>query len=112
LNVVPTLIDLLRLDTYHASLGVSLFSCENRPFVINNQMGVFTLADKEYAYTTNFGEFHKLLKMGEKDWQEVALRSAADDSRAAELDRELRGVFQTIHNARISNTLMGEEYMK
>lgn len=112
LNVVPTLIDLLRLDTYHASLGVSLFSCENRPFVINNQMGLFTLADSSHAYTTNFGEFHKLLKMEGNDWREVQLRSARDEARATQLDQELKGVFQTIHNARISNTLMGEEYMK
>lgn len=112
LNVVPTLIDLLRLDTYHASLGVSLFNCERQPFVINNQMGVFTLANQSYAYTTNFEQYHKLLKMEGGNWGLIADPAGKDGMQANELDHRLRAVFQTIHNARISNSLMGKEYMK
>lgn len=100
-NVMPTVIDLLKLNTYHCSAGVSLLEADRSPFVINNLMGVVTLAKDSLAYSTNFERVlpHHRLVNGVWKKDEMPLDPAVE----AEMDGCLRSLYQEMLNLRIQN---------
>lgn len=110
LSILPTLIELLRLDTYHASASVSLFSKSRQPIMLSNMVGVLCLAKNNISYCTTLENAMPCYRWDGKIW-------APDDSvqKSEEGDRYLKllkAVYQVCYNARIKNKTFGTEWMK
>ena len=110
LNLLPTLIELLRLDTYHASAAVSLFSKSNAPIALNNLMGVVTLATKSLSFSTNFEQVQPCFSGENGAW--VNAHEFESGQAAAEWTHTLKALYQVCNNVRINNSLIGKEWMK
>ena len=110
LNVMPTLIELLRLDTYHASAGVSLFSKGQAPIALNNLMGVATIATDSVSYSTNFDQVQPCYLLRDGDWVDAAGWGESEAGKG--WDRVLRAMYQVNNNVRIENRFIGREYMR
>ena len=102
-SLMPTIIDMLKLDTWHASAGVSLLEENAVPFAINSLMGVTTLTRDSIAYSINFEAKlpSHILRSG-KWLSEKALGPLPERARS-EMDYRLRCLYQCLHNARVTN---------
>jgi arylsulfatase A-like enzyme len=54
ISILPTLIELLRLQTRHSSIGVSVLSQQNAPFGVTGVMGVQSMVQNGRYYSTTF----------------------------------------------------------
>mgnify|MGYP003685515021 CR=1 FL=1 len=69
LSILPTMIDLLKLNTRHSSAGVSLFSKKNSPYNVTNLMGLRSIArDSGYA-STNMEALQTSFQFQENQWK-------------------------------------------
>lgn len=103
-SLLPTLIELLRLDTWHTSTAVSLLDT-HAPFAINSLMGVATLAMDSVAYSTNFEAKLPLHVMHDGKWEKENKNDMIGDQRKTEMAYRLRCVYQTLQNARVTDRL-------
>lgn len=103
-SIMPTLIELLRLDTWHSSTAVSLFD-PAPPFAINSLMGVTTLAMDSVAYSSNFEARLPPLVLRDGRWCAENPNAPLDLQRKSEMDFRLRSVFQTLQHARVTDRL-------
>lgn len=103
INVMPTVIDLLQLDTYHSSTGVSLLG-ERPTFAINSLQGLQTLIEGNSAYTTNFERGLPLLQWEKGVWQQRQTKSVS-----AEMDLRLRSLYQVLSNARVEDRMVSRQ---
>ncbi|MEM7039567.1 MAG: sulfatase-like hydrolase/transferase, partial [Bacteroidota bacterium] len=111
LNVMPTLIELLKLDTYHASAGVSLFS--DRPAVaLNNLVGVRTMALNDTSYSTNFENPQPGYYRKDGKWKGINYTKMEKLAKKRGFDMTLKRIYQVCNNARIENRVIGKAFMK
>jgi phosphoglycerol transferase MdoB-like AlkP superfamily enzyme len=110
LNVPPTLIELLRLDTYHANAGVSLFSQTNDPIALNNLMGVVTLATDTISYSTNFEQRQPCFAGKNGAWTRAEWLETGEQAKA--LEHKMKALYQVCNNVRIENKLVAKDWMK
>lgn len=102
-SVLPTLIELLRLDTWHSSAAISLLDSTRNPFVMNNLMGISTLARGERAYSTNFEQTRIGYTYGSGKWARLPRGKVVRRGEWKEMDIKLRSLYQELHNARVRN---------
>ena len=104
-SIMPTLIDLMRLNTIHASTGVSLLGEPSRGFAINNLMNVATLAQGDNAYSSSFTRMQSICQYERGKWKELDDINGASRTQMTLLEHQLRCLFQVFHNTRVSNRL-------
>lgn len=110
LDIVPTLIELLQLQTKHASAGISLLSKTNFPCAVNNLMETLTLGRKDHSWSTNFSQVQSCFSLEagrwngleEAKWDEVGLNF--------NFDQAIRAIYQVSHQARLQNKVFPYEY--
>jgi phosphoglycerol transferase MdoB-like AlkP superfamily enzyme len=100
-SLLPSLIELLRLDTWHSSSAISLFDSTRSPYVVHNLMGIQTLAQDDLAYSTNFERTVSACKLKDKDWTPVAQKDLATEDQWKEMDVKLRSLYQQLFNTRV-----------
>lgn len=108
INLLPTLIDLLQLDTYHASTGVSLFSKGNSPRVLTDQ-GVITLACDSRAVSTGL-QTPKCFQHFYHDgvWYGSDQNIKLPPGLQKEMEFELKSFYQVIRDLRMQNRMVPE----
>jgi uncharacterized sulfatase len=109
LNLLPTLIELLRLDTYHASAGVSLLSKQQPTSVLNHLMGVLSFTTGDESYATNFESPQPCLKLKNGKWES---NPDLAKQKGTAYDSVLKAIFQVCQYNRIHNKVMSAEWMK
>lgn len=104
LSILPTLIELLRLKTLHASAGVSLFSQQNAPYNVTNLMGLRAIARDSTYVCSDFEVLQNSFKYKNGNWNlDLELgKSAAGTS----LVESLKGLYQTSSYVRKHNKLV------
>jgi phosphoglycerol transferase MdoB-like AlkP superfamily enzyme len=105
ISVMPTLIELMQLNTMHASTGLSLLGDAERGFAINNLMNVATLAKGDIAYSSSFERMQSVCSYDIGKWNEVTDRNQIPSEEMTLLEHQLRCLFQVFHNTRVNNTL-------
>ncbi|HHG84875.1 MAG TPA: LTA synthase family protein, partial [Bacteroidetes bacterium] len=103
ISLLPTLIECLRLDTWHSSSAISLLDSTRNPYVIHNLMGMRTLAHEAQAYSTNFEKPLIILEMENRKWGKVDISQGAKLNKWRGMDLKLRSLYQELLNARIGN---------
>lgn len=109
LSLLPTLIELLRLDTPHASSGVSLFSQRNSPLFLANMVGISIASRNDVAVYTNFADNVTVSNRIEEKWN--LNHDTRRSAEAEELLLSLRSMYQVCHAVRLSNTLIHPQWM-
>lgn len=109
ISLLPTLIELLRLDTWHCSAAVSLLDSTRTPYAINNLMGVTTLAHGEQAYSTNLERILAGYEMNNGMWEKVSRESIRNGPEWQEMDLKLRSLYQELFNARVRDRFQVNE---
>lgn len=106
-DIQPTLIDLLQLETHHASMGVSLADTSTSPTVINNMMGIVNLATDSLCYNTDFQQAQPqhVWDGEEKKWKKVK-----GFVRKTEFDQLTRSYYQVAGNARYQNKVFNTKW--
>ena len=112
ISILPTLIELLRLDTWHASSSVSLLQDPGKSFVITNQMGVRTLMKNDLALSTSFEKVHGAFVFQDQRWVHESGVALVSPEKKEEMDYELRCLFQLLRDSRTENRLIGSEYLR
>jgi Sulfatase len=107
-SLLPTLIDILKLDTWHASTGISLFDSLRPSFVVHNLMEVKGLTTNEFCYTSTFLRPQKLFRPSGTDWME---QESYSEDEIQKMEEELQCLYQTFFNARNENRIIGPEFM-
>lgn len=102
--LLPTLIELLRLDTRHASASVSLFSKNRSPVSVNNMMGVVTLARDSVSYSTNFENVMPCHLYQNNEW--VFHGPLQKGEIGNQMDQDVRAYYQVFQNLRVVNKLV------
>lgn len=111
INIMPTLIEALRLDTWHSSGGVSLLS-DKPAFAITNNMGIVTLMHDSLTWSTDFVRPRTWFYEKDGAWKAVGDPMQMPEAQRKEMDLEARAGFQTFLNIRANNAVIGSEYMK
>lgn len=110
-DVMPTVIDILKLRTFHASTGVSLLNSQKDPFVLVNLMGILTFAENNLAWSSSLNKNYPYHYLKDRNWYLGEDPKLIDDLKN-EYDAKLRSAYQVFHNTRVNNTLIGPEFMK
>lgn len=107
-SIEPTLIELLRLDTWHASSNVSLVSATDHAYVIENLMEVKGLAMGSDCWTTTFARRQKYFELQPPyiKWAEEE-----ENEKSKQMDFTLRCLYQTFQMVRHENRVIGPEFM-
>ena len=108
LNLLPTLLDILNINTYHASAGKSLFEPSEGYFTFLQSNGIFTYAEDGEAVVTDFDKFRVTYMRNADAWKQVKL----PPEREADLYEAALAFYQTYHNSIITNSLISAEFMK
>ena len=109
LNLLPTLIDLMKIKTFHASAGKSLLDASGKgyfTFLQNN--GIFTYAEDSEAVVTDFDKLRVFYMRKNNRWDEAMLSPV----REIELYEAGISFYQTYHNIITTNTLTSRDYMR
>jgi uncharacterized sulfatase len=102
-SILPTLIDLLKLDTWHASSGLSLLDSVRPAFAINSLMGVTTLVMDTVAYSTNFQTQLPSLILRDGKWFNEKHVGPLPAHVKMAMDLKLRSLYQCLQHARVNN---------
>ncbi len=105
ISVMPTLIDLMDLETDHSSIGVSLFS-DRQGFALNNLLELTTLAIDSIAFTTNFDGTHFIQIRRQGKWVDVDESNPGITEKIQTLGYQLRSIYQVLFNTRVGNSLV------
>lgn len=104
-NIMPTLIDLMELDTWHSSTGTSLL--DTLPtFAINNLLDLATLAIDSLAFSTNFEDMNALQVRRNGKWVDVEDEDFKGAYRT--MDVQLRSLYQVLFNTRVKNRVVAD----
>lgn len=100
IDLQPTLIELLQLQTPHASLGLSLADTLNRPVAVHSMMDILELATDSLALETDFQDNKSLRVWKNGTWEWVNYAGQRD-----RLDHLLRAFYQLGGNLRLKNAI-------
>jgi phosphoglycerol transferase MdoB-like AlkP superfamily enzyme len=103
ISLLPTLIEVLKLDTWHSSSAISLLDSTKTPYVINNLMGVTTLAHGDYALSTNLERTLAGYEMHNGMWEKVSSETTRNGPEWRDMDLKLRSLYQELFNARVAD---------
>jgi hypothetical protein len=103
--VMPTLIQLMRLHTLHASTGLSLLDDKANTFAINNLMDVASLAQDDLALSASLERVQAICQYDHGQWNELLDPAAVPKEKRLALEYKLRCLFQVLHNTRVANKL-------
>jgi len=104
-SILPTLVDLMELDTWHSSAGTSLL--DTLPtFAINNLLDIATLATDSLAFSTNFEEMQALQVRKDGNWVDVDHQLFREKSRT--MEQQLRSIYQVLFNTRVKNRVVAD----
>jgi uncharacterized sulfatase len=106
LDLLPTLIDLLKIRTYHASAGVSLLNPERDGMLFRQDYGYFLYADRRYAAISNFMGFTGYFGNRQGRW----LPDHPPLNISVSHQVNLSSLYQTMKNAISQNRIMKEKY--
>jgi uncharacterized sulfatase len=101
--IQPTLIDHLRISTWHASAGVSLLRARPEPFALNNLMGVVSFSQTGNCLSTRFSEDFSASQLEQGKWKTLTTPTLMEAKTHAEMDRKLRSLYQTLQHCRVEN---------
>jgi Sulfatase len=100
-SILPTLIDLLRLQTKHSAIGVSVLSQHNAPFALNGLMGVQSLVRDGRYYSTTFSSPVNSYRHVDRQWTRDDAFMASPEGRS--MDSTLRAIYQVCSYMRQHN---------
>jgi len=106
LDLLPTLIDLLKINTYHASIGISLLNPKRHGMLFRQDYGYFLYADEQYATVSNFMGFFGYSKNRNGKWDP----GQPPVETMLSLQLRLSSLYQTVKNAIDENRLIHEKY--
>ncbi len=112
LDILPTIIELLRLDIWHASAGRSLLTADQQNFAVTNHSGIYTLTGPQYAWSTDFEKNMPCLhRDASGGWKHI---DASDIPIivARQMDYDLRCFYQETVNCRLENRIIAGKWMK
>lgn len=112
LDILPTMIQLLRLDTYHASAGHSLLSERQKLFAVTCHSGIYMMASNEYAWCTNFDQQMPCLTYSSGAWRKNSNGCSIPGTVGEQMDYDLRCFYQEARNCRIENRIISGKWMK
>ena len=105
ISIMPTIIELMQLNTIHASTGLSLLGDVDRSFAINNLMNVATLAKGDIAYSSSFERMQSVCSYELGKWNDLTDEKLNPSQDITLMEHQLRCLFQVYHNTRVNNTL-------
>lgn len=100
-SILPTLIELLRLQTRHTSVGVSVLSQQNAPFALNGLMGVQSLVRTGHYYSTTFTSPVNSYRQDGQQWTRDDAFMASPGGQS--MDSTLRAIYQICSHMRQQN---------
>lgn len=92
ISMMPTLIELMRLKTRYAGLGVSLMSKQNESYGITGLMGIESFVRKHRYYSTTFEHPFNCHAFQDGKWAPDEQLAASAEGQ--EMDRMLRAIYQ------------------
>ena len=105
IQVMPTLIEMMQLETAHSSIGPSLFA-DSPGFVVNNLLDLTTLAMDSIAFTTNFEGTGTVQIRRQGKWVTPSDKTSEIQERMRTLAFQLRCFYQVLNNTRVTNSLV------
>ncbi|MDH5655139.1 MAG: sulfatase-like hydrolase/transferase [Spirochaetia bacterium] len=109
LNLLPTLLDLLKINTYHASAGRSLFEEPERDFTFFQNNGLYTFAENDKAVVTDFDHLLIYYRRSGNKW--IVTEDFQENIKNEMYETGL-SFLQVYRNTVVGNALISSEFMK
>ena len=106
LNILPTLIEVMQLDTWHASGGISLLNQAKDPFFLTNQVGIFTLGMNDMAWSSNFHSGIAYHSATTGKWDCEGYIGDPDSEEKVAYEEKLKSLYQVFWNSRKHNAIV------
>ncbi len=110
LNLLPTMIDVLKLNTLHSSGALSLFEKKtDKHFAIYNHTGVFSLLMDGFCWSTNFLQPLPFWYFENNKWHRQAKGVEMQLELRDKMDQNLRALLQVFGDCRFENKYWSPE---
>ncbi len=101
ISILPTLIELLQLQTSYAGVGVSMFSKQNDPFSMMNMMGILALSSKSKYLSSSLEQIQSCYTYQNGKWElDESLKSSSEGQA---MNRSLKAIYQVCSYIRKNN---------
>jgi phosphoglycerol transferase MdoB-like AlkP superfamily enzyme len=101
--IMPTLIDYLHLDTWHASTGTSLLRSAPEPFALNNLMGIVSFTQNSTSISRSLERDFSVSVLDGSVWKKLKQIEDLPPSQRKEMEDQLISLYQVIQHCRVED---------